>query len=242
MVLAGPTHVDEGLLRCRAVVDAVDGDKKAIASALTAQAVFIAGLGRFDEARDLIGQARELLQEMGLTVWLAGPHAQFAGWIELVAGDPHAAESELRWGYAKLREIGEVGWLSTVVALLAEAVYADGRYDEADDLSQISADAAGTEDIYSQVMWRSVRAKVLAHRGRLTNALDAAVEATTLAGTTDFLHLRWHAHLSCAEVCRLAGDSGGAESNLREAMSLARQKGSVVTEARAERTLGEIHR
>ncbi len=242
MVLAGPTHVDEGLLRCRAVVDAVDGDKKAIASALTAQAVFIAGLGRFDEARDLIGQARELLREMGLTVWLAGPHAQFAGWIELVAGDPHAAESELRWGYAKLREIGEVGWLSTVVALLAEAVYADGRYDEADDLSQISADAAGTEDIYSQVMWRSVRAKVLAHRGRLTNALDAAVEATTLAGTTDFLHLRWHAHLSCAEVCRLAGDSGGAESNLREAMSLARQKGSVVTEARAERTLGEIHR
>jgi tetratricopeptide (TPR) repeat protein len=242
MVMAGPTHVDQGLPRCLALLDSARGDKKATASVLTAQAVFVAGLDRIDEARELIGQARELLQEMGLTVWLAGPHAQFAGWIELLAGDAHAAESELRWGYRKLGEIGEVGWLSTVVALLAEAVYADGRYDEAEELSRIGAGAAGTEDVYSQVLWRCVRAKVLARRDRPAEALALAAEATTLAGTTDFLHLRWHAEMSCAEVRDVCGDPDGAAANLREAVGLAGRKGNVVAEARARHALMQVAR
>ena len=38
---------------------------------------------------------RALLEEVALTVWLAGPLAQVAGWVELLAGDPAAAEAEL---------------------------------------------------------------------------------------------------------------------------------------------------
>ena len=54
---------------------------------------------------------------------LRGPLAQFAGWAELLAGDPEAAERELRAGYDVLSDIGEVAWLSTVAAILGEAVY-----------------------------------------------------------------------------------------------------------------------
>ena len=82
-VWAGPTHVDEGLRRCREVLEAVEGDKKATSSCLMAQAVFDAGLGHVAEARRLVAQARALLEEVALTVWLAGPLAQFAGWVEL---------------------------------------------------------------------------------------------------------------------------------------------------------------
>ena len=64
-----------------------------------------------EEARRLIAQAKALLQEIALTVWLAGPFAQFAGWVELLAGDPAAAERELRLGLEKLEEIGELAWL-----------------------------------------------------------------------------------------------------------------------------------
>ena len=42
--------------------------------------------------------ARALLEEVALPVWAAGPLAQEAGWIELLAGDPAAAERELRRG------------------------------------------------------------------------------------------------------------------------------------------------
>jgi ATP/maltotriose-dependent transcriptional regulator MalT len=211
-----------------------------MASALTAQAVFVAGLGRFDEARELIGRARALLQDVGLTVWLAGPHAQFAGWIELLAGEPAAAEAELRWGYRKLEQIGELGWLSTVVALLAEAVYLQGRRDEATALARLSEESAGTEDVYSQVLWRGVRAKVLAAGGERVDAERLAREASVLAGTTDFLLLRWHALMNQTEVRLIAHDGPAAEAALIEAIHLAAQKGNVVAEGRARDLLARV--
>ena len=58
-----------------------------------------------------------------------------------------------------------MSWLSTVAGILAEAVYAQGRYDEAMRFTRISEELAGAEDVYSHVLWRSVRAKVLARRG-----------------------------------------------------------------------------
>jgi class 3 adenylate cyclase len=239
MVLAGPTHVDQGLPRCLAVLEPADGDKKAMASVLIAQAVFAAGVGRMEEARRLIASAGDLLREMGLTVWLAAPHAQFAGWIELLAGEAAAAESGLRWAYRELEQIGEVGWLSTVVGLLAEAVYAQGRYDEAAELSRISAAAAGTEDVYSQVLWRTVSAKELAHRGDEAAAVPLADEAAALASTTDFLHLRWHALMGLAVVRQTFGDVRGSQASLIEAIELARRKGNIIAEARAADALAE---
>ena len=84
---------------------------------------------------ELVARARALLQEVALTVWLGGPLAQFAGWVELWAGDPERAERELRQGYEALSEIGEASWLSTVAAILAESVYAQGREAEAEELT-----------------------------------------------------------------------------------------------------------
>jgi class 3 adenylate cyclase len=240
MVLAGPTHVDPGLARCEAVLRAAGGDRKAMASALTAQAVFLAGSNRLVEAREAIGRARALLEEMGLAVWLAGPHAQFAGWLELLADDPQAAEAHLRSGYRRLEEMGEVGWLSTVAGLLAEAVCEQGRNDEAAGLAQLSAQSAGTEDIYSQVLWRTVLAKVHARRGEHAEADRLAADARALADTTDFLLLRWHAALSRAEVQRLGGDGDAAETSISDAIELAREKGNVLAEQRARVALGEL--
>jgi ATP/maltotriose-dependent transcriptional regulator MalT len=224
------------MLRCREVVERVKEDKKALSSALVALAVFDAGLGRFDEARDLVARAKTVLQEVALTVWLAGPIAQFAGWVELLAGDPAAAERELRWGYDKLREIGELSWLSTVAGILAEAVYLQGRYDEAEELTRVSEETAGTEDVYSQVLWRSVRAKRLARRGETDEADRLAQEAVELAEGSDFAQLRWFALLSRAEVLSLVGKTEEVEPLLRDAAALAERKGSVVA-ARAAASL-----
>ena len=184
----------------------MEGDKKATSSCLMAQAVFEAGLGHFEEARKLITQARELLEEIALTVWLSGPLAQFAGWVELLADDALAAERELRWGFDKLSEIGELGWLSTVACILGEALCAQGRYDEAEQLTTVTEGSADAEDAYSQALWRSVRAKTLIRRGELRSAEQLARESIEWADTTDFLHLRWHVHASGGEVLSRAGN------------------------------------
>jgi ATP/maltotriose-dependent transcriptional regulator MalT len=202
-----------------------------VASALIAEALFEAGLGRFAEARELIGRAKALLAEVALTTWLAGPLAQFAGWTELLAGNPVAAGRELRWGYDTLHEIGELSWLSTLTAILAEALYAQGRDDEAEALARESEASAGPHDAYSRALAGSIRAKVLARRGDVDEAGRLAAAAVALADTTDFAHLRWHVRLSHEEVLRLGGGDGRAL--LEEAARIAERKGSLVGAERA---------
>jgi class 3 adenylate cyclase/tetratricopeptide (TPR) repeat protein len=232
-VWAGPTDAERGLARCRDLFERAEGDKKVMASALIAQAAFEAGLGRFDEARDLVGRAKAYLEEVALTVWRAGPLAQLAGWIELLAGDPSAADRELRWGYDKLTKIGELSWLSTLAAILAEAVHAQGRHDEAAQLASASEDSAGSQDAYSHALSRSVRAKVLARGGDGDAAERLAKESVALGDTTDFLHLRWHTRMSYAEVLRLGGRGQDAGPILDEAIRIAEEKGSLVGAQRA---------
>jgi ATP/maltotriose-dependent transcriptional regulator MalT len=222
------------------VLERAAGDRKVIASALIAQALLEAGLERFDEARELMGRAKALLEELALTPWLAGPLAQLAGWIELLAGNPVAAGNELRWGYETLKEIGELSWLSTLTAILAEALYAQGRDDEAELLARESEVSAGAEDTYSHVLSRCVRAKLLARHGAAEESERLGRESIELADTTDFLHLRWHARMSQHEVLRLAGRDGESRALLEEAIDIAERKGSRVGVRRAEELLGRI--
>jgi class 3 adenylate cyclase/tetratricopeptide (TPR) repeat protein len=233
VVWAGPTPSAEGLRRCDEVLRQGDGDKKVMASALTAHAAFEAGLGRFEEARRSLGRARALLDEVALTVWLAGPYAQFAGWVELLAGHTGAAEQVLREGFVQLREIGEMSWFSTVAGLLGEAVFLSDRLEEAGGLAAESRDAAAPDDVYSQVVWRTVASAVDARSGRAADAERLAGEAVDLVRGTDFLHLHWYALLGLARVLELSGRTEDAASAADEAAEAARRKGSVVAESRA---------
>jgi class 3 adenylate cyclase/tetratricopeptide (TPR) repeat protein len=235
-IWAGPTHVDAGLRRCEDAFARAEGDLKVMSSALMAQGAFVAGLGRFDEARELLSRARAFSQEVALPVWEAGPLAQLCGWVETFAGDPAAAEQALRSGYETLTAIGEIAWLSTTAALLAEAVYQQGRLDEAAELTRASEEWAGIEDIYSQAGWRSVRAKVLAHGRHADEAELLAQECVALAKQTDFLHLRWRAFMSLGEVLPLVGRADDAAAALGDAVAAAEEKGNAVAAEQA-RTL-----
>jgi class 3 adenylate cyclase/tetratricopeptide (TPR) repeat protein len=236
-VWAGPTPVSDGLRRCEELLDRAKGDKKVLGSALAAQAAFEADLGHFDAARELIRDAKAVLQEIALSVWLAGPVAQLSGWIELLAGDAAAADRELRWGYDTLTRLGELSWLSTLAAILAEAVYEQGRHEEAEQLILACEASAGAEDAYSHALLRSVRAKVLAQRGHADEAERLAGEAVALADTTDFLHLRWHTRLSFGEVLQRAGRGAALRQVADAAVAIAKQKGSRVGVERAAELL-----
>jgi class 3 adenylate cyclase/tetratricopeptide (TPR) repeat protein len=227
-VWAGPTPADEALRRCGTVIERARGDKKAVSTALFVQAELEAGLGEFDVAQELLARARALLEELALTVWIAGPLTQFAGWIELWRGDPAGAERQLRWGHDTLSEIGEMAWLPTVDGILAEAVHAQGRDDEADELALGIRASAGSEDVYSQVLWRGVRAKVQARRGSLDEAERLAREAVSLVESTDFLHGTWYAHMTLAEVLQHGGRPDEARHAAAAAVDAADRKGHVV--------------
>ena len=234
-VWAGPTSAEPGVRRCLELRERAHGDKKATAAALFSQAVFEAGLGRDDESRRLLAWARALLEEVALPVWIAGPLAQFAGWAELLMGDPAAAERHLRDGCATLQEIGEVSWLASVLGLLAEALVVQGRDEEAEELTRLGEASGSDDDVYAHVLCRSVRAKALARRGRHDDAIALAADAVRLGTPTDFLHLRWQALMAQAEVLRAAGRDREAAGALSAARALAEAKGNLVGVQLAQR-------
>lgn len=195
--------------------------------------------GRFDTARALIAQGKALAGELGDQVALAAV-LRDAGNVEMRAGDPAAAERELRAGYEVLERIGDVGHLASSTPDLGEAVYVQGRYEEAFALAEFAERITIKGDVDAEVRERRLRAKLLARRGRLDEAEALAGEAVREASGTDYLDMHAEALLSLVEVLRLAGREPEAGAAIRDAIDLYRRKGNVMGEARAASLLDEL--
>ncbi len=239
-VWAGSLPVEDGIRRCSDVLGRADGDRKAMSAALFSWGNLEAMRGRFDESRQLIGQARSTLEEVALTVWIAGPLTEMSAWAELWAGDPAAAEHELRWGVSTLQTMGELAWLPTIAGILAEAVYVQGRYEEAEAFIQLGEETAGSDDAYSQGLLRCVRAKVLARQGQAAEAVQLAREAVAIAEPTDFLFLQSFVLDGLGEVLQVTGSTEEAEAAFTEALRLCERKGFAVGARRARKRREQV--
>lgn len=239
MVWAGPLRPEAGMTRCDDILRMAEGDRKVEATVLFVKGGFEAMRGEFGEARQLLDLAQAGLEDLGLRMWMAGAFAQMAGWVEQLAGDAAAAERRLRTGYEALEELGEAGWLPTVAAHLAHALYHLGDHDQAEQLSRASEGRSNPDDVYSQVLWREVRAKVLSAKGEHREAERLAREAVALAESTDFLQLRGDASVTLADVLQ-ATDPGRAASAAAEAIRLYELKGNRVSAEQARRRLDQL--
>jgi class 3 adenylate cyclase/tetratricopeptide (TPR) repeat protein len=227
-VWGGPTPVEEGIRRCEEIRARADGDRKAMATALFTQAKFEAMAGRLKEARPRIEQARAMLEDVALTVWLAGPLTQMSAWVKLYSDDPEGAEQELRWGVETLEQIGELAWLPTVAGILAEAVYAQGRLADAEAAVSLGQASASPDDAYSQGILKAVQAKIDARAGRAESAEKLAREAAAAVAETDFLFLQAFTAMALGEVLTLLGRGEEAAQALDEAIAFAERKGHAV--------------
>src|SRR6266508_4536059 len=138
--------------------------------------------------------------------------------LEVLAGDSEAAERVLRPSLEILVEAGERGFYSTELGYLAEAVYRQGRYDEAERLALEAAEAGGPDDVETQRLSLGVRAKVLARRGETAEA----------------------ERLDLAEVLQLAGRPREAATAAREAAELYAAKGAEAGVRAAEARAAEL--
>lgn len=223
----GPGTVDEGIRRCQEVLERAEGDRKAMSVALSTWGTFEAMRGRFDQARELQNRARSILREVALPGWM-GALTQNSGWTEILAGDPAAAERDLRWGVDTLRGIGELSWMSSAAAILAEALYQQGRLEDAEEFVRVSEESAGSEDAYSQALLRTVRAKILAREGKAREAETVAREAVAIAQATDFTFLQVMTLIALGEVLEMAGKSDEAGAALDGIVRICDQKGFTV--------------
>jgi class 3 adenylate cyclase/tetratricopeptide (TPR) repeat protein len=229
----GPMPADAALRRCEEIMTEAGDDRVLVAAVLPPTAGLYALRGDFARARALYRRARADFTEFGLTAALAALPL-YSGPIEFLAGDPQAAERELRRGYALLSDMGDRSRLSTVAAFLSQALHAQSRFTEANDLALASAAAATPDDFYTQTVWRGTRALILARDGDSAEAEVLARDAVALTEDTDSLNLAGDALVVLAEVLAVGGHLVDAAVYARKALRRYHEKGNRVSSRRAE--------
>jgi tetratricopeptide (TPR) repeat protein len=229
---------------CEQLLMSMADDRRSQATALAALARLRAMRGDFDRARTDYRQGRAILEELGLK-FDAATFSLDSGQVELLAGDPAAAEAELRPDFEALDAIGERNYISTTAGLLAEALYRQGRLDEAGTFADFCRDVAAPSDFYSQYLWKGVRGKLLAGSGSAGDGIGLAESAVAETRTADDIDAQGCALVFLVEA-RLAaaahetGDALARTAHLAaaiaaadEACGLFEAKGDIVAAARA---------
>jgi class 3 adenylate cyclase/tetratricopeptide (TPR) repeat protein len=236
----GATRGSEGIRRCEEVLQQSNtGNVEAMAR--IELACFLAMRGQFDEARESFASGLESFEDLGQQLNVAGVSQEFFD-IAMLAGDPAAAERRLRSACDMLELMGERGFLGTRLGCLAEAIYAQGRFADAETVSERAEElvAQDPSDVDAQFRWRAVRAKVLAQRGEYVAAEILVREAVSLIADTEWLNARAGVHLDLAEVLQLAGRSGETLAAIDEAVHLYEAKENVVAAHRARARRDEL--
>ncbi|WP_232062481.1 BTAD domain-containing putative transcriptional regulator [Mycobacterium novum] len=238
--LWGPNPVPRAGGRCLDVVRLlrITTDAPAVeATSTRCQAVLEAFRGRAEAARRMIDSARRTVTELGLRHALLEVE-QFAGIVELVVGDPEAAEPYLRQAYRGFRRMGLDADTAETAALLGRACLALERDAEAAELCSESERLAG-HALKASIAWRTLRALLLARRGEHAEARQVAEAAVGLAERTDGLVDHGDACLSLATVLGAAGDEAGARGAAEQAVDLYERKGAAALAEKARLALGE---
>jgi hypothetical protein len=104
----------------------------------------------------------------------------------------------------------------------------------------VAADLGASDDAYTQMLWRQVRAKVFASRAENAEAERLAREAVTIGDETSMLEAQAAAHADLGEVLLLAGRDGDALAEFDQALMRHERKGNLVLAGRIRSRLDEL--
>jgi class 3 adenylate cyclase/tetratricopeptide (TPR) repeat protein len=235
-VWGGPTPARAGIERCQRVLAEPDVPRQVMACALVEQAPLLAMLGRFGEARDRYTQGAGMLDELGLTL-LAAQTTQEISEVEMLAGQPEAAERWLRSGCDRLESMGDHGILASSLPRLGEALYAQGQYQQAEVMAQRGREFMIADDIDAQMRSRRLQAKLLARQEQFAAAEHLAQRAVHLSDTTDIIGERATTLMDLADVLLLAGRAEAAHAAVARALEYFELKENIVDAQRARERL-----
>ena len=221
--LVGPMPVSAALEHVEEIRRRAEGASMLEASILRTRAHLEAMQGSFVEARRLIAEGKSLTDDLGVET-----ASSSAGEIELLAGDLPAAEHAIRTVCETLERRGDWGHLASAAPVLADALRAQGRGDEAAPLIELAAGWTLADDVDAQVGLLRIRANLLAHQGDLGEAERLAREATELSAQTDYLNHHAEALADFADVLELAGRREEAAAAMEQALELYERKGNLV--------------
>jgi class 3 adenylate cyclase/tetratricopeptide (TPR) repeat protein len=182
-VLWGPAPADELASAYENLMSTPFAEDPRFRSSIARLRAYVEAMkGNAELARELADDALRIARELGMdsTGCLAA-----VSYVAMHAGQPARAEDAMREAIGIFREMGDVGHLSSYGPMFADALVAQGRFDEALPLTEEAERVAIRDDMDAQVHWRRVRAKILAHRDQIDEAVALATQAVDLARRTD---------------------------------------------------------
>jgi tetratricopeptide (TPR) repeat protein len=238
-LLLGSVRVDEALAVLQEISQAVEGDRKAEAYVAGITSVLVAMGGDFERARELYAWERETLGSLGPSQMLSSTSLHSAR-VELLAGDPVAAEREARGDFDALGLIGETYFRSTVAGFLSRALLEQERDDDASAMAETARELSADDDVESQLLWRGVAARILARNGSADDALAMAESEREIAATISSPGYQADALTDTADVLVAIGRNDEAAPHLSEALRLLELKGDATSAARIRSRLEAI--
>ena len=228
--LWGPEPVDLALVHCRAILD--DTTNPQIQANCLIRIGGLEGLaGCFDAARETIAAARALMDDLGLR-HLRAHSSDVVVYVEMLAGDYQAAEREASAAYAVLTEMGDRTFQAAEAHLMAMALEAQGRVDDADRWLTISGQPGEAHTI-------AVEAQIQARRGNLEAAerlARSALEPGDERHVPQFADPRF----TLAQILARMGRDEEARQAAEQSMRRYEAKGIVPLMARARALLATL--
>ena len=129
-----------------------------------------------------------------------------------------------------------------MAALLARVVREQGRDEEALALSRTAERTAAEDDLDAQVLWRSIRAPIVARAGDWAGGEALARAALDLARQTETPVLQSDTLYELSTVLHLASRREEAQATLAEASAIYSAKGDRVSVARASALAARLFR
>jgi tetratricopeptide (TPR) repeat protein len=209
------------------------------ASVLGPIAFTSAMLDRFDEARRLLDERRDLAEEFGQR-WALAQTEWWAGSVETLGGALEAAESHLRVALSISLEMGVRRMAGQIAGNLADVVYELGRQEEAFAIAEELRTNPPAYDVLARTAWRGVYGKVLASQGKGERAELQVREGLEAAERAGAAMISGRMQMDLAEVLMLSGKKDEAVSAMREAAQWFGAKGSLPSIRMTERALEQL--
>jgi predicted ATPase len=229
--------VDDAVARTEELLRESRGDLRAEADLLKPLSVLYAYSGRFADARAAIDRSQSIFAGFGAQFMLA-ESAVPASLVGLITADPVAAERYSRAGLEVFRSMGHGGgWVVSLACLLADALYDQGRFDDAQQMLD-QARAASHPDMLDAT-WLT-QAKLLARRGQFTAARRHAGQAEALLSPASMPLERADVLEAKAEIESLAGALSQAAASLRAAIEIYEDRRAIALAERAKTILASL--
>jgi DNA-binding SARP family transcriptional activator len=238
-LVQGPCPVPEAIARLDAL-DMQASDLRAVElTARGCRAALMAATGRFDDARTDMADSLAGLAEMHFSA-IGVYMAFFAGWIEMLAGDPPAAERVLRDAWTVFTDPDDHWYHSMIQGDLVNTMLAQGRVaDAAAALAEMDARPIAC-DIDWVIRRDIARAVVVARTGDPERGLEHAGAAIAAAERTSLIVPRAEALTAYGELLAMTGDTSAAAAALRRALRLYEAKANVAATAAARARLEHV--